>query len=321
MGFNHFFLSITLALATGIFAAEESAKNASPGVKPLPDPAGVHNLFALGTNLYSGSTPEGHEGYKALAKLGVKTIISVDGGKPDVELAKKFGMRYVHLPHGYDGINRDTQLKLAKAATELPGPIYVHCHHGEHRGPAAAAVICMAIEGWPAEQAEQWLAAAGTSTNYAGLYNTIHTFERPTAAELASIPADFPAIAAVSGLTESMVGIDERWEHLKAVQKAGYAPPQDHPDIDPANETVILRELYREAQRLPESAGHGRNFIEQLRQAENGAREAERLLRLHAGNPGPELRAQLDGAFAGMGKACSSCHRAYRNPEGIKSAR
>ena len=29
---------------------------------------------------------------------------------------------------------------LARAARTLPGPIFVHCHHGMHRGPAAAAV-------------------------------------------------------------------------------------------------------------------------------------------------------------------------------------
>ena len=177
----------------------------------------------------------------------------------------------------------------------------------------------MAQEGWPAEQALNWLAAAGTSTNYAGLYDSIRTFDPPTAAELKSVPVDFPEIAEISGLTESMVGIDERWEHLKAVRNAGYAAPPDHPDIDPANEAVILWELYREAQRLPESASQGHDFMEQLRQAEKGAREAERLLRLHANKPGPELRAELDDAFTAMGRACSACHQTYRNPARIKA--
>ena len=41
---------------------------------------------------------------KRLADMGVKTILSVDGKTPDVEAAKKLGMRYVHVPIQYRGI-------------------------------------------------------------------------------------------------------------------------------------------------------------------------------------------------------------------------
>jgi hypothetical protein len=50
---------------------------------------GIHNLFRVTANLYSGSGPEGEKAFAALAKLGVKTVISVDGAKPDLENAKK----------------------------------------------------------------------------------------------------------------------------------------------------------------------------------------------------------------------------------------
>lgn len=295
------------------FSAAEQAKKASPRAKPLPDPPGIHNLYALGTNVYSGSSPEGEAGFAALAKLGVKTIITVDGARPEVETAKKYGMRYVHLPHGYDGISPDVQNKLAKAAEILPGPFYVHCHHGKHRGPAAAAVLCMASEGWTPDQAQAWLVAAGTSTNYDGLYEVVREFKKPAAEELRNVPAEFPETAQLSGLVESMVGIDERWEHLKAVREAGYASPKNHPDIEPANEAVILWEQYREAQRVPEAAQHGPDFMELLKFAESQAKEAERLLRRYELNPTLEIRAQLDRSFARMGKACSDCHKAYRD--------
>ena len=146
--------------ASFLFAAE--LKQSSPGAMPLEDPPGVHNLYLLGTNLYSGSTPEGDAGFQALAELGVKTIISVDGAQPDAARAKNFGIRYVHLPYGYDGISTNLQLQLAKAGETLPGPFYVHCHHGKHRGPTAVAVMCMANGGWTASQAESWMHAAGS---------------------------------------------------------------------------------------------------------------------------------------------------------------
>ena len=59
------------------------------------------------------------------SRLGVKTVISVDGAKPDVDLAKKHGMRYVHLPHGYDGVPDDRAKELAKAVRR-PGRPDLH---------------------------------------------------------------------------------------------------------------------------------------------------------------------------------------------------
>ena len=104
----------------------------------LPNPVQVH------TNVISGGLPKGDEAFRELKSLGVQTVISVDGTKPDVKTANKYGIRYVHLPHGYDGISEARVKELAKAVRELDGPIYIHCHHGKHRSPAAASVACVA---------------------------------------------------------------------------------------------------------------------------------------------------------------------------------
>lgn len=312
------FTLLAALLPTDAENLEARAQSAPAGVTALEAP-GIHNLYALGTNVLSGSTPEGTEGFEALAKLGVKTIISVDGAAPDVESAAKLDIRYVHLPHGYDGISTNLQLLLAKAGRELPGPIYVHCHHGKHRGPAAAAVICMADQGWSRELAEAFLVAAGTSTNYPGLYEVVREFRLPTVEQLAAMPANFPEKAQVSGLTDAMVGVDERWEHLKEVRAAGYLSPKEHPDIEPVNETVILWEHYREAQRLPEVMETGNELVERFKQAEAEAKEAERLLRLFGSGGNQGLKVRLDQAFDAMAKSCSTCHKAFRDPAGIKS--
>lgn len=319
-------LALILAIASlckpawvkGVDGSTGAPAPALAGVVPLEAP-GIHNLFALGTNVYSGSSPEGEEAFKALQKLGVKTIITVDGARPDVETARRHGMRYVHLPHGYDGISTNLQTQLAKAGQVLPGPIYVHCHHGKHRGPTAAAIICMANNDWSPFQGEAWLQTAGTASAYKGLYESVRMFRAPSAEQLRSVAAEFPETATVSGLVDAMVETDERWEHLKAVRAAGYKPPPDHPDIDPANEAVILWERYREAQRLPESAKHGGDFIDRLNAAELEAKEAERLLRLYATDPKPEFIGRLNRAFDAIAESCISCHREYRNPSGIKA--
>lgn len=299
----------------------EARIKASPqGVTPLEVP-GIHNLFALGTQVYSGSTPEGAEGFASLKRLGIKTIISVDGATPDVARAAKHGIRYVHLPHGYDGISTNLQLLLAKAGRELSGPIYVHCHHGKHRGPAAAAIICLADQGWTKPQAVAFLMAAGTATNYTGLYQAVRAFQNPTREQLRTTSAAFPEVAKVSGLVEAMVAIDTRWELLKTVRSAGYAAPKDHPDLQPANEALILWEYYREAQRLPEVTGKGNDLGDRFKHAEAEAREAERLLRLAGKTTAPDLKSQLDKAFDAMARSCSSCHKAHRDPARIQSQR
>jgi protein tyrosine phosphatase (PTP) superfamily phosphohydrolase (DUF442 family) len=112
--------------------------------------AGIENFYQLSARVYSGSAPEGEAAFAALKERGIKTIITVDGSQPDVEMARRFGIRYVHLPIGYDGVPTNQAARMIKAAETLPGPVFVHCHHGLHRGPAGAAVICMGMEGWTA---------------------------------------------------------------------------------------------------------------------------------------------------------------------------
>jgi len=94
---------------------------------------GIENLFRLSPRLFSGGQPEGEKGFETLKRLSIRTVISVDGSQPDVETARRLGLRYVHLPVGYDGIPRDQTIKMVEAIRELPGPVFVHCHHGMQR--------------------------------------------------------------------------------------------------------------------------------------------------------------------------------------------
>ena len=131
--------------------------------------------------------------------------------------------------------------------------MYVHCHHGKHRGPAAAACVLLALD--PTLHA----ATSGGVAEPGRHRPPLHGAGRPAAdaaaadaADLDALPADFPSVAAVPDLTRLMVAIDDRWDHLKAVKAAGWKAPPDHPDIDPPHEALQLPELYREAGRMPD---------------------------------------------------------------------
>ena len=128
------FGSVSVALR-GIHAANSPEGDLPIGAaKPVDLPA-LKNVVRLSATLYTGAAPEGDAGFRALHRLGIKTIITVDGAPPEVERARRYGMRYVHLPFGYDGCPLPTANVIVKAVRDLHGPIYVHCHHGKHRAP------------------------------------------------------------------------------------------------------------------------------------------------------------------------------------------
>jgi hypothetical protein len=313
-------LGCWLACALPARAAEAPAPASAPGVVPLSAP-GLANLFQLRTNLYSGAAPEGEEGFASLERLGVKTVISVDGAKPDVAAAHRHGMRYVHLPHGYDGIAPATQAELVNAVAAAPGGVFLHCHHGRHRGPAAAAVVCLAEGRWTPGQAESWLTRAGTATNYAGLFETVRRFRKPTTDELQAARAVFPESVEVSGLVDAMVAMDERLERLKAVQGAAFGIPAGSPDLRPASEARLLAEHLREAARLPESVRRGAGFARRLKESEEEALRLEQLLHREASSPSAPNRAALARSMDGLARGCADCHREHRDPPGVRSRR
>jgi protein tyrosine phosphatase (PTP) superfamily phosphohydrolase (DUF442 family) len=256
----------------------------------------------------SGASPETDADFEFLAKEGVKTIVSVDGSVPDVGAAAKHGLRYFHLPIGYDGIPRDKQVWLVKAFRDLPGPFYVHCHHGKHRGPAACMVGRMALDGIGAEQAVAEMKARGTDPKYRGLYAVPRTFVAPTEEELAAAPSEFPWQVALQGLQASMVDIDYGWTRLRAVRQAKWGVPTDHPDVDPSHEARILAEHLRELARTSDTKARPESYRKSLEDAEEAAWELSKALEAK-----PVVDAKATAAFERVNKSCNACHATYRD--------
>jgi protein tyrosine phosphatase (PTP) superfamily phosphohydrolase (DUF442 family) len=273
---------------------------------PLPS-IHVHNLFRATTNVFSGSSPSGDSAFAEIARLGVKTLISVDGSRPEVETAHKHGLRYIHLPIGYDGVPTHRVAELARAAQSSAGPIYVHCHHGLHRGPAAVAVICQAIAGWTTNQAVSWLKQAGTATDYPGLYRSAMDFRPPEASALIGI-VELPEVARASSLVEAMVTMDAEFDRLKAAQKAGWSKIPNEPDLTPAHPATILWEHLRELARTDDTAKRPEDYRTKLANAEKASDQFRTLLRDASSNTAPR-----DAAFKSLGQSCAACHKQYRN--------
>ncbi len=267
------------------------------------------NAYRLHAKVISGGQPDGEAGFRELQALGVKTVISVDGAKPNVALAHQYGMRYVHLPHGYDGIPEERARELAKAVRELPGPIYIHCHHGRHRSPTAAAVACVGAGLLPAEAAPAVLQAAGTGEGYLGLHHAARTARRFDDALLDALQAEFVELAPLPPLAEAMVELDETYEHLREIEDAAWQAPPKHPDLDPAHEALLLLEHFSELLRTDEVQHKPAPFIELLDSSEAAARELQSVL-ADGGEGGKALASTL---LARIQTLCNECHKQYRD--------
>lgn len=298
-----------IALFIIVRGAATAPSGGDPPFEFIPDEH-LHNVHRVTPKIVSGSQPDTEAAFKKLGDLGVKTIISVDGAKPHVDLAARYGMRYVHLPIGYDGVQAEQGKALAKAMHELPGPIYVHCHHGKHRSAAAVAVACVLNGSLPPSHAERVLQTFGTGENYKGLWQAARDARPLTLRALRAITVKYVPVAEIGPLTDAMVQIDHRWEHLKALQAAGWNAPEHHPDLDSAHEAMLLLELYRELAR-PGNASvkdEPEDFHRLMRENEVAAAALH-----HALTATPLDRESAQAALKSLAAGCKSCHQSHRD--------
>jgi protein tyrosine phosphatase (PTP) superfamily phosphohydrolase (DUF442 family) len=273
----------------------------------------LHNVYRLSDNIISGSEPHGEEALKRIAAMGVKTILSVDGKTPDAEIAAKHGMKYVHVPIQYKGITPEEIAEMAKTFRELPGPFYVHCFHGKHRGPAGAAVGRLVLDGASREQAaaemRQW---CGTSPKYEGLYATILGAPMPTEAETRGLAFSFPSTVAPKGLPAAMSEIARTWDNLALVQKGAWAADPAHPDVDPVNEGEKLAQYFAQANGLETVTRRPPDFQGWMHDSVQASAALEKALKdLRGGDAGARERA--DEALKVVKARCDSCHAKYRD--------
>lgn len=269
------------------------------------DPQGLARYIRWSEKIGQGAQPIGEISFKNLAALGYKAVLSVDGAIPEVELAEKYGLRYVHVPIGYDGIPEESAKQIL-ASTNIDGPIYVHCHHGKHRGPCAAQLMRMQVDGVTPGVGILGLERSGTNKDYRGLWQTVLDFRGMEDGKLTKV-ADLPKAVIPKGVRAGMVDMNLRWDFLKLSKKAGWKTPPNHPDVSPPHEAKMLWELFREMHRNDEEAKeYGDVFMLYLKESEKGTIALEKALRAE------DIKA-ASKFFAEVQQLCKDCHRDYRD--------
>ena len=116
----------------------------------------IKNFGCINENFYRGAQPDGAD-YKALADLGVKTVIDLqrDGRSDEKDKVEGAGMKFFRIEmsdRSSPSVDQANQF-LKIVSDPANQPIFVHCKGGRHRTGAMTAVYRINHDGWTADQA------------------------------------------------------------------------------------------------------------------------------------------------------------------------
>jgi hypothetical protein len=105
-----------------------------------------------------------------------------------------------------------------------------------------------------------------------------------------------------------MVEVDEVFDHIKALEKAGWKAPANHPDLVPAAEAGRLENLLRHLDSDTEVHAQTHEFRQWLLQAADEAKRLEDAL-----TASPVETTKAASSFQLLTQGCKQCHVKYRD--------
>lgn len=136
------------ALAMVVQTQESASQQSFSGIK-------IKNFGQMDERFYRGGQPK-EEDYKALAALGIKTVIDLtedpkEYEKPTVE---SLGMKYINIPMIAKKYPTEEATKTFLKIANDPetGKFYVHCAGGRHRTGAMGAAYRFENYNWNYDQ-------------------------------------------------------------------------------------------------------------------------------------------------------------------------
>jgi len=134
-------VGMTLMIPFGLAAAE---------------PRGVPNFHQVSERIYRGAQPS-IEGFQALAKMGIKTIVDLRHEAAEVReeqhIVEALGMKFLSVPMT---MHAPTDEQIARVMQELnasAGSVFVHCQGGRDRTGTVIACYRKAHNGWDSQKA------------------------------------------------------------------------------------------------------------------------------------------------------------------------
>ena len=138
---------LTILALTVVSQAQTPAISATINIK---------NFGQMDERFYRGAQPKKLEDYKALAAIGVKTVIDLTDDPKEYaqSMVESVGMKYVHIPMIAKKYPTEVAIANFLKTVENPetGKFYLHCAGGRHRTGAMGAVYRYKFYNWNFDQ-------------------------------------------------------------------------------------------------------------------------------------------------------------------------
>lgn len=138
-----------LVLAAGLLPANAETALQKPVPVQVED---TRNCYRLSPELYRSGQP-GDDGFTALEKLGIKSVLNLREYHSDADDAEHTGLRLYHIKLAAGKITREELMTSLLTISSAPKPILVHCWHGSDRTGIVCAAYRIIIQEWTPERA------------------------------------------------------------------------------------------------------------------------------------------------------------------------
>jgi tyrosine-protein phosphatase SIW14 len=187
----------SLLLIVGLFSFTGSLASAQAIPALTQAQSTIGNFQTFGGNLYRGARPSSEDDLKTLKKLGVKTVIDLQGGdikdnnfgmiaglmepgeSPDWiaferKTAEGLGMKFINLP--LNSLAPIDDYETGRAIGNIlrvindpkNQPVYVHCEHGKDRTGLVVALYRVYFQNWLKAKAHDEMLKLGHNTFFTG---------------------------------------------------------------------------------------------------------------------------------------------------------
>lgn len=156
------------------------------------------NFQKVDEHVYRGAQPS-DEGFRDLAKLGIKTVIDLrqigeHSQAGEQKAVTDSGMRYVSIP--MKGLS-EPQSDLVAAVEAIfndpaQGPVFVHCKRGADRTGMVVAVYRIAHDGWDNKKALDEAKSLGMSFFERAIQHYVMAYKPPALAKPSIVAASAP---------------------------------------------------------------------------------------------------------------------------------
>ena len=149
-----------------------------------PSP-GIQKFEQINEHLYRGAQPV-EEGFKALAKMGIRTILDLrdkaQQSRSEKQLVESLGMRFVTVPMSMHAPTDGEMAHVLALLNASEGwPVFVHCQGGRDRTSVVIACYRIAHDGWTNQKAYNDARQHGISMFDVGLRRYILRYKNPSA--------------------------------------------------------------------------------------------------------------------------------------------